>query len=156
MIQPVGESKPNWEVFGLLAEAMGFSEPFFRQSADQLIDHLLSIPHRLRKGIDTQALAEGRPVLLSFDADRLSRFHTPSGKIEILNPAENPSLPGYLPPYGGKEPFRLMTAPSVYALNSSFREREDLLQKEKEMFLKMNPEDAKSKGLTDGEQSCGL
>ena len=28
-IPPVGESKSNWEVFSLLAEAMGFTEPFF-------------------------------------------------------------------------------------------------------------------------------
>ncbi len=151
-IPTVGESKPNWEVFGLLAEAMGFPETFFRQSADQLIDHLLSIPHPLRNGIDTQALAEGKPALLNFDSDRFSHFHTPSKKIEILNPAENPPLPCYLPPHGGEEPFRLMTAPSAYALNSSFRERGDLLQKEKEMFLKMNSEDAKSKGLTNGQK----
>lgn len=151
-IRPVGESKSNWEVFGLLAEALGFPEAFFRQSADLLIDHLLSISHSLRNGIDGQALAEGKPVLLNFASDRPSHFHTPSGRIEILNPAEKPPLPSYFPPYGGEEPFRLMTAPSVYALNSSFREREDLLQKEKEMFLKMNPEDATSKGLTDGER----
>ncbi|HWQ10393.1 MAG TPA: molybdopterin-dependent oxidoreductase, partial [Holophaga sp.] len=43
-IPPVGESRSNWDVFGLLAQAMGFPEPFFRQSADALIDHLLALP----------------------------------------------------------------------------------------------------------------
>ena len=47
-IPAVGESKSNWEVFALLADAMGFSEPFFRQSADELIDHLLALPTPLR------------------------------------------------------------------------------------------------------------
>jgi anaerobic selenocysteine-containing dehydrogenase len=45
-----------------------------------------------------------------------------------------------------------MTAPSVYALNSSFREREDLREKEKAMFLKMNPADAEGKNLQDGDR----
>jgi anaerobic selenocysteine-containing dehydrogenase len=44
-----------------------------------------------------------------------------------------------------------MTAPSFYALNASFRERENLRRKEKAMFLKMNPVDAESKRLKDGE-----
>ena len=43
-----------------------------------------------------------------------------------------------------------MTAPSLYALNSSFRERQDLLKKERAMFLQMNPTDAEVKGLKEG------
>jgi anaerobic selenocysteine-containing dehydrogenase len=43
-----------------------------------------------------------------------------------------------------------MTSPSLYALNSSFRERDDLRRKEKAMFLKMNPADAQAKGFKDG------
>ena len=45
-----------------------------------------------------------------------------------------------------------MTAPSLYALNSSFREREELRQKDQAMLLQMNPEDAREKGLPDGER----
>ncbi len=44
-----------------------------------------------------------------------------------------------------------MTSPSLYGLNSSFREREDLRLKEKAMFLQMNPADAEAKGLKDGD-----
>lgn len=59
-IPPVGESKSNWEVFGLLAEAMGFSEPVFRRGADELIDHLLSIPNPLREEIDHELLLRAK------------------------------------------------------------------------------------------------
>jgi anaerobic selenocysteine-containing dehydrogenase len=45
-----------------------------------------------------------------------------------------------------------MTGPSLYALNSSFREREDLRQYEKAMFLRMNSEDAQSRGFQHGER----
>jgi anaerobic selenocysteine-containing dehydrogenase len=152
VIPAVGESKSNWEVFSLLAQKMGFDDPFFEQKADDLIDHLLSIPSPMREGIDEKALAAGMPVELPLPPDARTRFSTTSGKIEILNPGEPHLLPCYLPPYGGDYPFRLMTAPSFYALNSTFRERADLLKKERAMFLQMNPADAEAKGLKEGQR----
>lgn len=151
VIPPIGESKSNWEVFALLAKEMGFAEPFFHQSADELIDHLLTLPTTMREGIDVKSFVLGKAVELPLPGDARTRFGTPSGKIEILNPKEPHPLPVYLPAYGGNEPFALMTAPSFYALNSSFRERPDLRTKESKMFLKMNPVDAASKGLKEGE-----
>ena len=152
VIPPVGESKSNWNVFSLLAQKMGFDDPFFKQKADDLIDHLLSIRSPMREGIDEKAFSEGMAAELPFPPDARTRFRTPSGKIEILNPREPHPLPCYLPPYGGDYTFRLMTAPSFYALNSTFREREDLLKKEKAMFLQMNPADAEAKGLKEGQR----
>ncbi|MCX5908099.1 MAG: molybdopterin oxidoreductase family protein [Deltaproteobacteria bacterium] len=151
-IPPVGESKSNWEVFRLLARALGFSEPFFDQTAEQLILHLLSLPSPLRQGIDAQALAAGKAVEITLPPDARTQFKTSSGKIEILNPKLPHPLPGYFPPHGGEYPFRLMTGPSFYALNSSFRERDDLVRKEKGMPLKMNPEDARARSLLDGDR----
>ncbi len=147
VIAPVGDSKSNWEVFSLLARAVGFDDPFFYQTADDLIDHLLSIPTPMREGIDQKSFSAGMAVELPLPADARSRFRTPSGRIEILNPKEPYPLPVYIAPYGGKEPFRLMAAPSFHALNSSFRERSDLRKKERGVVLKMNPEDAEVKGL---------
>jgi anaerobic selenocysteine-containing dehydrogenase len=151
VIPAVSESKSNWEVFSLLAQKMGFDDPFFQQKADDLIDRLLSIPSPMREGIDEKALAAGMAVELPLPHDARARFRTPSGKIEILNPRESRLLPCYLPPHGGDYPFRLMTAPSFYALNSTFRERADLLKKERAMFLQMNPADAEAKGLKEGQ-----
>jgi anaerobic selenocysteine-containing dehydrogenase len=150
VIPPAGESKSNWEVFCLLAQKMGFDDPFFKQTDDDLIDHLLSIPTPMREGIDQKDFAAGKAVELPLPSDVRTRYRTPSGKIEILNPKESRPLPCYLPPYDSDYPFRLMTAPSLYALNSSFRERKDLLKKEKAMFLQMNPADAEAKGLKEG------
>lgn len=150
-IPPVGESRSNWEVFSLLARRMGFQEPFFRQTADDLIDHLLSMPSSMREGIDQEGFSAGRAAEIPLPADARTRFKTPSGKVEILNPRESHPLPCYLPPYQEEYPFRLITAPGLYCLNSSFREREDLRKKEKAMFLKMNPADAEARGMREGE-----
>jgi anaerobic selenocysteine-containing dehydrogenase len=153
VIPPVGESRSNWEVFALLSRAMGFDEPFFRQSADALIDHLLSIPAPLREGVDQARIADGKAVELPTPADAGLRFHTPSGKIEILNPLQKEPLPRFLPSHADQDtarPFRLMTAPSMFALNASFYEQEELRDKQGGMFLLMNPGDAAQKGIGDG------
>ncbi|WP_224961323.1 molybdopterin oxidoreductase family protein [Geomonas subterranea] len=151
VVDPVGESKCNWEVFSLLAKAMGFGEEIFTLTPDQMIDRLLAVPKPLRAGIDEEALAEGRPVTL---AARGGGFLTPSGKIEILNERLEEKLPRYLPTHEeeGRLPFRLMTAPTPYALNATFYEREELRESQGGMQLKMNPEDAAGKGLDDGAE----
>jgi anaerobic selenocysteine-containing dehydrogenase len=158
VVPPVGMSKSNWEVFGLLANAMGFDEPFFRQTADELIDHLLerSRPRWEAVGLDPHSLADGRAVEVRLSAEARSAYRTPSGKIEILNPREPQPLPDFIPPYGGDQPFRLMTAPARYGLNSSFRERDDLRRKEERALLQMNPADASAKGLADGDPAVAF
>jgi anaerobic selenocysteine-containing dehydrogenase len=150
-IPPVGQAKSNWEVFSLLAEALGFTEQFFRQTADELIDSMLTNPMPWLRTVDLDKLKAGKPVELPLSHDYKTDFKTPSGKIEIFNPAEQEPLPYYLAPHGDEEPFWLMTAPTPIMLNSSFNERRDLLQN-KQMTLQMNPKDAKNKGLIDGQQ----
>ena len=71
-------------------------------------------------------------------------------------------LPRYLPTYvdqdGGaareasRFPLRLMTAPSMHGLNSTFlQERDDLRARAGAMALQMSPFDAAARGLSDGE-----
>ncbi|MCL5124002.1 MAG: molybdopterin-dependent oxidoreductase, partial [Deltaproteobacteria bacterium] len=151
-IPPVGESKSNWEVFGLLAEAMGFHDGFFRQSADDLIEHLLSTPSPMREGIDNDTLDSGRAVELRLPTGYKTQFLTDSGKIQIINLRKQWWTPRLCPSSEGTYPFRLMTTPARRFLNSSFRERDDLRAKDPAMFLKMNPSDAWRKGLKDGER----
>jgi anaerobic selenocysteine-containing dehydrogenase len=156
VIPPVGQSKPNWEVSRLLAAAMGLSDPLFRLTADDLIDRLLAAPAPLREGLDRGALEEGRPVKLRLPPDAKLRFQTPSGRIEILNPRLEHPLPRALPTHAAHDaaryPLRLMTAPSLYGLNSSFMtERDDLRAMAGEMSLRMSPRDASARGLRHGE-----
>jgi hypothetical protein len=41
---------------------MGFPEPFFRQSAEELIRHVLSLPNAVRRGMDEEAFAAGEKL----------------------------------------------------------------------------------------------
>ncbi|MGA2080201.1 MAG: molybdopterin oxidoreductase family protein [Holophaga sp.] len=150
-IPPVGKSRSNWDVFRLLAQAIGFTEPFFRQSADDLIDHLLASPSPVRAGLDRAALEAGRAVELR---PAPGGWHTPSGRIEILNPALDPPLPGWFPRHAEADPlpFSLMTAPALLGLNSTFQERDALRERRGGMRLQMSPADAAAKGLRDGQE----
>lgn len=152
VIEPVGEAKSNWDTFALLAKAMGLEEPYFKQSADDLISEIVANPSSWLAKTDVSRLAKGEAVELPLDENYKMNFKTASGKIEIYNPVEAEPLPCYFEPYGGQEPFWLVNAPSVYSLNSSFSEQTELLRQRGEMSLMMNPADAKAKGLADGQR----
>jgi anaerobic selenocysteine-containing dehydrogenase len=108
-IDPVGESRSNVEVFRALAEHMGFEDPCFRDSADDLIDQALSSTNPWLKGIDRVRLDKEGHVRLNFalgkadeDGNRgapaagssngefflpfaSGNFPTASGKAELYN-----------------------------------------------------------------------
>lgn len=152
IIPPIGEAKSNWEVFQLLAQAMGFKEPFFTQKAEDLINQLIEPPMPWLKGVDLAKLQAGYPVELSLPENYKTTFLTPSGKIELYNPNEEDPLPRYFDPYEDDAPFYLMSAPSLYSLNSSFNERPDLVGMKEASYLKMNPKDAETKDLQEGQR----
>jgi anaerobic selenocysteine-containing dehydrogenase len=152
-IPPVGESRPNWELFRELARRMGIDHPFFRQEAPQVLDALLARPAPLRQGIDLAGLAEGRAVELALPPSARA-FRTPSGRIEIENPRLAHPLPGWLPTHEeeGRLPFRLMTGAALHGLNSSFRERPELVRREGGVKLLVHPDDARRRGLAGAAQ----
>ncbi len=151
IVAPPGEAKANWDVFRLLAAAMGFTDEVFARSAGELIDDMLAKPTPWLAKTDLTKLRAGEAVELPLAAGAKTDFRTPSGKIELLNPADAEPLPRYLPPHGDDAPLWLMTAPTPIMLNSSFCERDDLLAGQA-MTLQMNPADAAARGLKGGER----
>ncbi len=152
-IPPVGEAKSNWEVFSLLAAGMGWDEPFFRLTADELIELLLVESTPWRKASLTERLRQGDPVMLTPPTDPKQTWLTPSGKIEILNGRESEPLPRLLPTHAEQDgyPLRLQPGVTPFALNSSFYEQDELRAKQNCMELMMNRSDAESRGLADGQ-----
>src|SRR5947209_3913338 len=68
-IDPLGECRANVDVFRGLAERMGFTEPCFQQSVDEMIDTALASPNPWLKGIDRSRLEREGHVRLSFAGD---------------------------------------------------------------------------------------
>jgi anaerobic selenocysteine-containing dehydrogenase len=149
-IPPLAEARPNWEVFRLLAAAMGFEEPLFEKSTDEVIDLLLAQPSPWRDEGFAARLAGGKAVEL---VPPRGRWGTPSGRIMLVNPEEPERVPRYLPTYAdaGGPPLRLVTAPALYTLNSTFHERPELREKNGGMTLQLAPADARARGIVDGQ-----
>ena len=152
VVPPVGESRANWDVFRALAEAMGFRDAIFRMTTDEVIDLLLAQPSPWRDAGFAARLADGRAVELAPPAG--PRWGTPSGRIELLNPALREPLPRHLPAYGdaGGPPLRLVTGPAIHTLNSTFMERPELRERNGGMTLRLAPAEAAARGLADGQR----
>jgi len=153
VIPPVGDAKSNWEVFSLLAAGMGWDEPFFRLTADELIELLLVESTPWRNAAVTEQLRQGEPVMLTPPTAPKNVWLSPSGKIEILNPRETEPLPRLLPTHAERDgyPLRLQPATTPFALNSGFYEQDELRAKQHCMELMMNRDDAATRGLVDGQ-----
>lgn len=152
VIAPLAEARPNWDVFCALAAAMGYDEPIFGMAADEVIDLVLAHvrPGWLRDE-DRSKLADG--VAIELVPPAAPRWATPSGKIELLNPADEEPLPRFLPTHAEDDrlPLRLVTAPALHTLNSTFQERPELRARAGGMILKLGPVEAAARGLVDGQ-----
>jgi anaerobic selenocysteine-containing dehydrogenase len=150
-VKPVGEARSSWELFSALAQAMGFKEPLFKKSADEVIDLLLAQPSPWRDAGFAARLAEGRAAVL--EPPPGPRWRTRSGKIELANPALQEPVPRHLPAYSdaGGPPLRLVTGPAIHTLNSTCMERPDLRERNGGMCLRLAPEEAQERGLEDGQ-----
>lgn len=152
VISPLGEAKSNWDVFCLLARTMGFTEPYFQQTAKEMIEQLVSPPQPWLADVKLEDLQAGQPVELPLATNYKLEYKTPSGKIEILNSRESDPLPRYFKPHGDDAPFWFVNPPSIYSLNSTFNEQPELVEKKQGNYLQINPEDAAAKGLIAGQK----
>jgi len=89
-IAPAGESKSNVDMFRELAQRMGFNEPCFRESVDEMIDAALDSPNPWLEGITRQRLEREGHVRLNFGQDEFAPFaaggfFTSDGKARIVN-----------------------------------------------------------------------
>lgn len=175
-VPPLGESKSNWEVMGLLARAMGFDEPWLHQSADEVIAEILAATAAHNPGlrdITLERLKENGAVPLALDSAipfAGLRFPTPSGKVEIFSQALADTgldpLPGWAYPEQiewvdedndklsqsfDSPPLHLITAAAHHFVTSSMANQASLLQREGTPFVEIHPVDAAERGIADGD-----
>jgi anaerobic selenocysteine-containing dehydrogenase len=67
-IAPLGECRSNVRVFSELAQRMGFDDPCFRESEDELIDAALNSEDRWLRGLTRELLEREGHVRLNFEA----------------------------------------------------------------------------------------
>jgi anaerobic selenocysteine-containing dehydrogenase len=168
-IAPLGEAKPNTEVFRLLAARMGFSEPCFRDSDDEMARQAFLAEHPRAAGIDWNVLKERGfqrlAVPQSYAPFASGGFPTPSGKCEfysakLASDGHDP-LPTFVPPresvgsnpaLAKRYPLAFISPPARNFLNSSFANLPAFVAEEKTPRLELHPDDANARRIANGDR----
>jgi anaerobic selenocysteine-containing dehydrogenase len=168
-IAPLGEAKPNTEVFRLLASRMGFDEACFAESDESMAANAFVAGHPRMAGIDWATLkAEGwrrLNVPSPYAPFAEGNFPTPSGKCEFYSESLRRQgldpLPTFTPPresavsdpaLAGRFPLAMLSPPARNALNSTFGGLPVFLETEKMPWLDIDADDAAARGIGDGDK----
>jgi anaerobic selenocysteine-containing dehydrogenase len=151
-IAPLGEAKPNTQIFRELAARMGFAESCFADDDEALLRQAL-------KDIDLDALrARGWASLPLPDAPFADGgFRTPSGKAVVDAPGLG--VPDFVPNHecaeaapalAARYPLAMISPPARHFLNSTFVNVASLRGIEGEPRLEIHPDDAAPRGIASG------
>jgi anaerobic selenocysteine-containing dehydrogenase len=162
-IAPRGECKSNWEVMGLLAKTMGFAEPWLHQSADEVIDEVLTATAKYNpflRGVTLERLKREGAVPLAVDSPTPfadGTFPTPSGKVELYSQALADvgldPLPGHFRDVARQaDELVLISAASNHFVSSSLASQPGLLKNAGTPFVEIHPSDAEARGIADGDE----
>lgn len=89
-IEPIGEAVPNTEMFRRLAAAMGFDDPVFRRTDQEMIAEAFDWSHPNMEGITVESLKEkgwqrlNVPSPDEYSPHAEGNFPTASGKVEFV------------------------------------------------------------------------
>jgi anaerobic selenocysteine-containing dehydrogenase len=165
-IAPLGEAKPNTEIFRLLAKAMGLDDPAFDETDDELAAQAFNKNDVRAVHFDWESLKRTGWSKLNMPAAPFADggFPTPSGKCEFYSESMlldglDP-LPSYIanyesvasnPELAEKYPLAMISPPARNFLNSTFVNVQSLRATEGEPHLDIHPADAASRGIEHGE-----
>lgn len=161
-IEPLGEAKPNSEIFRLLARSMGFDDPCFSESDDEIAAQAFNNKDERALHFDWTRLKHQGWDKLQVPSAPFARggFPTPSGKCEFFSASMQANgldpLPTYIPPYESSTsnsalarefPLAMISPPARNFLNSTFVNVKSLRDTEGEPHLDMHPIDAAARGI---------
>lgn len=165
-IAPMGECKPNSEIFRLLAAQLGFDEPCFSDTDDDLAAQAFDPNSHTVPGYNWSALKQAGWIKLQMPAAPFAAggFPTPSGKCEFYSETMKRDgldpLPTYIPPYesvvsapalAAQFPLAMISPPQRNFLNTSFVNLKSLRAIEGEPHLEIHPDDAHERGINPGD-----
>ncbi|QGZ55655.1 molybdopterin-containing oxidoreductase family protein [Paraburkholderia acidiphila] len=166
-IAPVGEARPNTEIFRSIARAMGLTEPALFESDEDVAARAFDWSDPALDGADWAALKREGWLKLNIPEAPFANggFRTPTGKCEfhseaLANAGLDP-LPDYLPPHesadgapelAARYPLAMISPPARNFLNSTFVNVESLRATEGEPHVDLHPADAARREIADGDE----
>lgn len=151
VLPPLGECRPNSWVFQQLAQRMGFDDEVFRWSARDMARELLDTDHPHLASITFERLERERSIRLNLPADfrpySSGSYHA-DGKVHF---APAPQQQTFVDTPSPEFPYRLISPPGAFTLNSSMGNIAELLKAAGgQPQILVHPDDAAASGLTDG------
>jgi anaerobic selenocysteine-containing dehydrogenase len=147
-IEPLGGTKPNYQVFRELSEALGLNSgelfPPEREVAEEFLSRSKAVDFTLQD-LEQDGFCKMKPR-------PQDEYLTPSGKIEMYSrlaeKANIPPLPGYYEEDKGEYPFQFLTVNHKQITRSQFH---NVWKEEIEPIVLINEEDAKEKDIKEGD-----
>ena len=178
-IEPPGEARSNVWLFGQLAQYMGFSEPCFRDTEEQLIRQALAVglsgnsTNAGMEHIRFEDLEEQGHIPLAFHRNPETEpfmpytsgsLPTPSGKVEFYSQTLAAQgldpVPGFVAPLesrwgaeAARFPLEFLSRKADNYMNSTFANLDGHRKMEARTSgkLELHPVDAQARGIADGD-----
>jgi len=157
--EPQGEAWSNLRLAQALARRMGLNDPVFAMTPAELLRELFRGAGGRAAAFDPDALRTAGPVKLAPVEGQ--EFRTPSGRLEFYSEALAAQgiapMPDWKPDPeeerdAARWPLRLLTAPGYFQPHTAYAGVAFLKQREGAPCCVLHPDDARARGLTQGQR----
>jgi anaerobic selenocysteine-containing dehydrogenase len=158
-VAPFGQARSNAAVAQALAARMGLEDPIFRMSEDQIVQELFRGATGTVEQVDAASLRDAGPINIAPKGGQ--QFRTASGKLEFYSETMAkqglPPMPDWSPDAqeeadAARWPLRLLTAPGYFQSHTAFSPVAFLREREGDPCCVLHPDEARARGLADGQQ----
>jgi anaerobic selenocysteine-containing dehydrogenase len=158
-VAPQGEAWPNSRLAQELARRMGLDDPVFAMTPAEIAGRMLHGARGTAAGLDPEHIRAAGPINIAPPGPQ--EFRTPSRRLEFyseeLAAQGLPPMPDWQPDpeeerQAARWPLRLLTAPGYFQSHTAFSGVSFLRRREGEPCCVLHPEDARARGLADGDR----
>jgi len=158
-VEPQGQARSNFDVAQALARRMGLKDALFRMSQQEILDLMFRGRGGTTAAIDPATVRDAGPINIAPTAEG-QEFRTPSGKLEFYSAAldaEGLGLPDWRPDpedeaEAARWKLRLLTAPGYFQAHTAYTGVPFLRKREGAPIAILHLDDARSRGLVDGQK----
>lgn len=151
VVEPLGEARPNEEVFALLGRTIGWSDAAFGEDTESYLKRAVASTQGMGNALELAKLQKDKIAFFDFPGRHPIQFknvfpRTPDGKINLAPGNLGPQPYQFLPDDNQAYPLALISPATDKMISSTMGEFNF-----PELYLVMHPSDAKPRSLKKGD-----